>query len=306
MSVELRQLRYFVAVAEERHFGRAAERLAMSQSGLSQQIKALERSIGVELFIREAGGVRLTRSGDQLLDHARRVLELTDRAVEMARLAGKGKRDVIKVGTRAAGTPPLGRLLLSRFQESRPDIQVEIFLGLAPQCIDAIVRRTLDVAIVVAPFGGPGDLRYLPLDASEMLVALPVGHRLADVDRVTRADLLKERFLDWPRSANPTLFDHLRSMLFGDDAPSTSVEVPDLAESDRLQLVAEGRGVAVTVFPTPADLAGRRIVFRPLEEPAPVVEYGIVWLEPGVSPLLPAFVDLARDISTLAPSGGQA
>jgi DNA-binding transcriptional LysR family regulator len=298
VSVELRQLRYFVAVAEERHFGHAADRLRIAQPGLSQQIKVLERGVGAELFVRDRRGVRLTPAGAALLDHARIILELADRAVESTRLVATGKRGTIKVGTRAAGIPSLGRLLLSTFQESVPDVELQIFPGLTPQGVEGVTKRALDVSIVVAPFDGPEDLRYLPLDVCEILVAIPEGHRLAEFKRIPRAELLEEPFLDWPRSANPQLVDHLHGLLFGRKSPQASLEIADVAESSRLQLVAEGRGLAVTLFPTPADLAINGVVFRRIEPPTPTVEYGMVWLEPEISPFLPVFLDLARGIST--------
>ena len=105
---DLRQFRYFIAVAEERHFGRAAAHLHIAQSGLSQQILKLERSVGVQLLVRDRRGVEITDAGEAFLDCARLTLEMADRAVESAKAAERGKTGLLRVGTTVIGMPPMG------------------------------------------------------------------------------------------------------------------------------------------------------------------------------------------------------
>jgi DNA-binding transcriptional LysR family regulator len=295
--MELRQLRYFIAVAEERHFGRAADRLGIAQPGLSQQIKALERLLGVQLFIRKASGVELTEAGMALLPQARLLIEQADRAVESMRLATTDKKGLIRVGTRAVGNPPKVNELLREFQVRFPDVEMEIFPGFSPQSIQALTRRTLDVAIVLAPFESTETPRFLRLGEVELQVALPEGHRLASLDRIPRSELLKEPFVDWPRSVNPRMVDHVHRMLFGESQHPRPVMLADVFEGNRLAFVAEGGGVAVTEWPSMEVLKVHGVVSRRVEEPAPVVEFGIVWFDTHASPFVQAFVDLARAIA---------
>src|SRR5437870_1482036 len=198
-TFELRHLRYFVAVAEELHFARAAERLRIAQPGLSQQIKALERSVGVELFKRDRRGVELTDAGRTLLGQARQVLELSERAVESTRVAATTRTGPLKVGTSAIGNTPVANEVLMEFQARFPNVNVEILPGFTPPSIDALTRRALDAAIVFAPFESPEGLRYLRLDRLELSVVLPTSHRLASLERVPRSELLKEPILEGPR-----------------------------------------------------------------------------------------------------------
>jgi DNA-binding transcriptional LysR family regulator len=301
-SIEFRQLRYFVAVAEELHFGRAAVRLQIAQPGLSHQIKGLERLLGVPLFIRDQRGVELTAAGGALLDYARLLIELADRAVESARLTVRGRRGLLKVGTPAGGIHPRGNELLRLFQARSPEVQVEIHPGYVPQNVEELARRTLDIAIVLVPFDRPESMRYLRLGTTELLVALPEGHRLASLQQVPRAELLNEPFLDWPRSMNPTLIDYLHRSLFGSVEHPQLVQVADVMEASRLLAVAEGKGVAVPLFPSVADLEIPRVVFRPLE-PSPSLEYGIAWFDNNASPFTSSFIDLARELAE-SPSPG--
>jgi DNA-binding transcriptional LysR family regulator len=302
-GIELRQFRYFTAVAEERHFGRAAERLHIAQPGLSRQIKTVERVLGVPLFERLSSGVELTRAGEALLDHARLVLELAERAADATRLAMHGKKALIKVGTPAAGIHPVGNDLLRAFRARNPEVEVEIHPGFAPQNIDAVFRHALDAAIVIVPFASTDLLRYLPLGSVELLAAVPAGHRLASLGRIPRAALLSEPFLDWPRSMDPPLVDHLRRSLFGRFEHPHGVEIADATDANRLLLVAEGKGIAVPLFPSLAELDIPRVVFRPLAQPASL-EYGITWLDIHASRAVPAFVDMAREIAEASRGTG--
>jgi DNA-binding transcriptional LysR family regulator len=304
--IELRQFRYFIAVAEELHFGHAADRLRIAQPGLSQQIKVIERAVGVELLTRDKRRVELTAAGRAFLEPARLVVQLADRAVESASLAARGRKGPLKVGTRSPGNPRVADELLREFEQRFPDVEVEIHPGLVPQSIDAIARRRLDVAIVVVPFETPDDaggLNYLRLGAQEPVVALSEGHRLAALDRIPRSELLRETFLDWPRSANPVLVDHLHRVLFGEAGHPLSRVVPEIAQGNLLLLVAQGQEITVTTDPWDTDLGVQGVVFRRLEDPVPLIEYGIVWLDSAASPFLSDFILLAGALADGSVNG---
>lgn len=299
-SVELRQFRYFVAVAEERHFGKAAARLHIAQPGLSQQIKRLERSVGAQLLVRGPRGVELTSPGQAFLDQARLTLEFADRAVASVALAERGKKGLLRVGTLAFGMPPAAEEVLRQFADRFADVEVEIHPGFQLPILDEVRTHALDVAITLSPFRPPDPpLRFLRLGAIELRAVVPEGHRLAELDRVPRSELLTEPFLDWPRSINPEMVDHIHRLLFGTSGHPQAVEVPDIDDARRVALVAQGRGLAVTRSPALAEAHIRGVVFRRFEKPAPSLDYGVAWTSTESSPLVPAFLDIAAGIAEI-------
>lgn len=297
--LELRQFRYFVAVAEERHFGRAAARLHIAQPGLSQQIKSLERTVGVQLLVRDSRGVGLTEAGRVFLDQARLTLELADRAVTSALLAERAKKSLLRVGTPVLGIPPVAETVLREFVDRFPEIEVEIHPRFHPELIDAVSTHTLDAAIVLSPFKSVDPPpRYLQLGTLELVAVVPEGHRLADFERVSRSDLLKEPFLDWPRNINPELIEHIHHILFGDLEHPGTLDVPELEEARRFEHVANGRGIGITAIPGLVHehyIPG--VVFRPFEDPTPFVSYGVVWSSTHLSASVGTFLDVAREFA---------
>ncbi|MGH2641340.1 MAG: LysR family transcriptional regulator [Actinomycetota bacterium] len=303
-NVELRQFRYFIAVAEELHFGRAAERLHIAQSGLSQQIGKMERALHAKLFTRDRSkGVQLTEAGRVFLDQARLTVELADRAVGSVALAERGKHALLKVGTTVIGMPPMAERLLQRFGDRFPDVEVELHPRLISELIDGISTFALDVAVVFSPFKHvEPPPRYLQLGAYELVAAVPEGHRLAKLERVPRAELLNEPFLDAPRTINPELSDYIHTALFGKIPHPQRVEVPVLEETRRLELIAAGKAVGVTVMHPGVERSG--VVLRPLDEDTPLLGYGVAWSAIQTSPPLESFVEVAREIadSEVTPS----
>jgi DNA-binding transcriptional LysR family regulator len=171
---------------------------------------------------------------------------------------------------------------------------------LQPQLIDGVRTHALDVAIVHSPYQ-PVDPppRFLRLGAHELIAVIPEGHRLAELDRVPRSELLNEPFLDWPRSINPEMIDHLHRLLFGSAGrPPHAVTVPELEEAGRFAHVAQGRGIGITGYPgLTAEAHFPGIVFRPLDEPTPSLEYGVVWSNTPSSPFVPAFLEVAEEVA---------
>ena len=297
-TVDLRQFRYFIAVADERHFGRAAARLHIAQSGLSQQILKLERAIGAQLLIRDRRRVEVTEAGEAFLDYARLTLELADRAVESAKLTERGTRGVLRVGTPLLGVPPTERTIRT-FQERFPDVSVEPVPDLTPRLIDGIVTYSLDVALVVSPFKSVDPPpRYEQLGAYELVALVGKGHRLAKLERVPRAELLKEPFLEWPRRLNPEILGHMHRLLFGESEHPQAEEMAQPGVGPRLESVASGE--KVTVVPRPPnidDFLSAGVEVRRLDEPAPLIDHGVVWGRRQVSPYVDAFVEVAREVA---------
>jgi len=293
--VELRQLRYFVAVAEERNFGRAAECLRIAQSGLSQQIKALERSLRVRLFDRDARPIELTAEGEVLLEQSRLIIELAERVQERLRDPENVRKSVLKFGGSSFGNGPLVDRILMASRARLTDVDLQVQLNTTAHNMVALNRRTLDVAFAYRPFESESTPKFLRLGAIEMVLALPENHRLAAAERIPRDEILHEPLLIGPKSINPPLFDHLLRSLIGDVDHPNVVEIPDVGPA-RFQLVAAGAGITPVALPTETLLPIPGIVYRKVEEPAPTFEYGLVWFDEHASPSLPAFLDLAREI----------
>jgi DNA-binding transcriptional LysR family regulator len=298
--MELRQLRYFVAAAEERHFGRAAQRLRIAQSGLSQQIQALERSLRVRLFDRDSRPIELTAEGEILLEQARLIIELADRVRERVRQPDGLTKTILKFGGSSFGNGPVVDRVLTAARTRLTDVDLQVFLDTTAHNVLALNRRALDVAFAYLPFESEKTPRFLRLGTIDLVLALPQHHRLSSADRIPRDELLKEPFLIGPRSINPPLFEHVHRSLIGRVDHPNAVEISDVGTA-RFRLVAAGAGITPVALPTESLLPITGVVYRRVEDPPPTIEYGLVWFDEHVSPALPAFLDLAREITAETP-----
>ncbi|MCX5386413.1 LysR family transcriptional regulator [Streptomyces sp. NBC_00083] len=198
--MELRQLSYFVTVAEELHFGRAAERLHIVQSAVSQQIRRLERELGRELFDRSSRHVRLTASGERLLPEAREVLAAAERARAAVR-----ERSTLRLGTSNGLGEHLDRVL-DVFARLAPDTAVELTSAPARERLAQVADGRLDAAFVRAPEPVPG-LRAVPLWQDPLVVALPAAHPLARHEEIALSELAALPLCITERRSNPALVD---------------------------------------------------------------------------------------------------
>ena len=299
MATDFRQFRYFITVAEELHFGRAAERLHIAQSGLSQQILKLERSVHAQLLLRDRRGVQLTEAGRIFLEQARQAVELADRAMASPRLAKRGKTGLLRVGTTILAMPPIAGRVVQAFEDRHPDVEVELHPRTISELIDGISSFALDVAVVVAPYKSVDPPpRYQQLGTYELVAAIPEGHRLAKLERIPRSELLTETLIEGPRNINPAMFDHLHRILFGEVEPPLRLEVADIEETRRLEHVAEGKGIGLTGTPPGVrHQALPGVVFRPLDEDTPLIGYGVAWSATQTSPFLDSFIEIAREVA---------
>ena len=293
--MELRQLRYFLAVAEEQHFGHAAERLQIAQSGLSQQIKTLERSLKTQLFVRDRRRVELTAAGKYLVEEARSLLARARRVEETLPLIDQGKGGLLKVATSSAGLHPIAGDLIDRFRERFPDVELHVVPGSEPQNLAALQHRCVDLAFMSVPFEPMEGLSLLPTGTLEIMIALSERHRLASKERISRSELLAEPFLTLPRTFNPVLMDHIHRSLFGDRAHPSLIEMPDLNEATRLARLARSEGMVGLGLPAEADLRIPGLAHRRVEDPVPVVDYGLAWFDEHASPFAATFIDSVRD-----------
>lgn len=247
--MELRHLRYFVAVAEERHITRAAERLGIQQPPLSQQIRALETELEVQLFRRQPRGVELTEAGRTLLADARAILAQVDHAVATTQRTARGEQGRIAVGfTSSAPFHPFMPRAIRSFRDSAPRVSLMLEEGGTSELVDALRQERLDVAFIRSPIPEATDeetgLAVQPLLEEEMLVALPTGHRLAGAAPLLLNALAGETFVLYRRPSGPGLYDSIIAACHraGFNA-QVGQEAPRIMST--LSLVAAGLGVSL-------------------------------------------------------------
>jgi DNA-binding transcriptional LysR family regulator len=183
--MEMRHLRYFIAVAEEGHITRAAERLNMQQPPLSQQIHALEKELGVQLFRRKPRGVELTDGGRAFLDEARVILARVDHAVATTRRTARGEQGRVAIGfTSSAPFHPFVPRAIRSFRDLYPLVALQLEEAGTSELVDALRDEQVDAAFIRSPVSDPLGLVVLPLLEEDMLVALPSGHALAPIGAI--------------------------------------------------------------------------------------------------------------------------
>jgi DNA-binding transcriptional LysR family regulator len=271
MALELRHLRYFVAVAQEGHVTRAAERLGMQQPPLSQQIKALEREVGVQLFRRKARGVDLTEAGRTLLTDVLSVLARVDEAVEAARRTAAGKQGRLRIGLPPSGPfLPFVPRMIRHFRETHPLVSVDVEECLRAELIGRLQAGSLDVAFIRASIAPPEGLDVHLLLEEPMVVALPSTHALARsgarAGAVPLARLAAEAFIVYARQHGPALYEAtMAACAEAGFTPRLGQEAPRIISA--LSLVASGLGVTlVPAFMRSMTTDG--VTFRPLSGPS--------------------------------------
>jgi DNA-binding transcriptional LysR family regulator len=251
MDPDLRLLRSFVAVADDLHFGRAAERLRIAQPALSQQIRRLERDLGVQLLERTSRSVALTPAGRVLRDRARSLLARARLDVEETIRVGRGEQGRLDVGFVVSALPlgPIERV--QRFRERFPDVRVELTEGYTSRLLTRIVRGELDIAIVRDPDPTDG-VRFERFRTEPFVAAVPAGHRLAGRRSVRGPELAGDPFVFFPAEAGSLATErNLAPVVVDGRVPTVVQEATTWATV--LHLV--GAGMGVTVAPESALLA---------------------------------------------------
>ena len=289
MAFTLEQLRGFLAVAEELHFGRAATRLKMTQPPLSRQIQKLERAVGAQLLERDNRRVTLTAAGEVFLGEARRLLSLADTAPELARRVSSGSHGVVRIGFTAASTyGTLGRIL-DQVERALPDIGLDLHEMVTREQVAALLNEEIDLGLARPPFDAETFGSRL-LHREALLVAVPAGHRLAGLGRDAVAeDLAAEPVVMHSPTQARYFYDLVVSMVpaASQNAVHTVSQVLTM-----LWLVAAGRGIAF-VPGSAARLPIEGVEFIRLETPVPEpVELHLLWVRESRNPALGRVLDL--------------
>jgi DNA-binding transcriptional LysR family regulator len=246
--VELRHLRYFVAVAEELHFRRAAERLYVAQPAVSEQIRKLEAELGVRLFDRTHRSVSLTDAGRAMLVEARRVLHLAEAAQLAARNASAGAGTRLQIGYVPDALPGTVVRALQSLGSAAPRVEVSFETGAALELIESVRDRRLDAAIVGLPAPAKG-LTVTTLGNQPLVVALPASVRGDYSDGVTLEELQPERIVMLPREASPALHDAILSLARSAGQAPSFIEAAEPRVEAVLLAVAAGGGAAILPAP---------------------------------------------------------
>ncbi|MDQ1006232.1 DNA-binding transcriptional LysR family regulator [Streptomyces sp. V4I23] len=297
--MELRYLTAFVAVAEELHFGRAARRLHMAQPPLSQQIRQLEKELGVQLFERNTRSVRLTSAGQSFLEPVRTVLADLDLAVRAVKAAGRGEYGRVTVGFAGASSHEALPLLTRAVRAAHPGIEL-VLTGqtYANVALTRVAEGSLDLGFVRLPVTQPG-VRARAIGEEELVCALPADHELARRDRIPLAALADDPFVSFPANAGSSV--RAATVAACEAAGFTPRVVQEAPDSHTiLALVAAGVGVTLTLTSV-QHIQQTGLAYRPLEGEPVRMRAALAWRTDNPSAALRAVLAVAEQALPTPP-----
>ncbi len=291
--IDVRQLRYFVAVAETLHFGQAARRLNVTQPPLSRQVAALERDLGVRLLQRSARTAALTPAGHQFLTDARAVLAALDQACRNAQRAERGEVGQLTIGFMMVAAYYLVPRLTRAYAAAYPDVRLTLVEVVPDALPDALAAGKVDAGILFPDAPAPGQ-RALLAHREPLCAAIPGDHPLCAKTELEAADFASERFIMVTRAASPHLRDAVTHYCHAAGfAPDVYLEVQ--LQQTIVNLVAEGLGIAL-VPRSIQEMQTPRVAYRPLRA-APLVDQVIAWRENNPNPALTGLIEVARELA---------
>ena len=297
-GVEFRQLRHFMTVAEELHFGRAATRLFISQPGLSQSIARLERALGVQLLRRSRRGVQLTDAGLELLHHARRLLADTEDALERVRGVGQGRAGVLRAGVALLAEQVIAPALAA-FHAEYPSVALDQTAAVSERLLAQLSDGTLQVAFVhqVPALTSLARLEWEPVRRGRLAVLMSRQHRMAGRECIALHELSEETFLVNPRELAPSAFQGLKLMCaeFGgfDPKVTESAAASTPALDPGWLPIRQAEAIAVTAEETARAICPPDVAVVPLRPP-PRSAIAVAWRHGDQTALLERFLGFVR------------
>lgn len=293
--MELRHLRYFVAVAEERNFSRAALKLHMAQPPLSQQIRSLEGDLGVQLLRRNSRGVELTAAGKHFLGEAQQILAQADRAKYLARRVAQGQAGCLQVACGPIASLVVLPPVLARFRESHPEVDLQVHDMLTDPALDALLAGSVDVAFGLAPFKREGVQSEI-IYRDRLTVAVPKRHALSRLTHVDLRDCAGERFVVIARSTSARAYEMgMELCRRAGFRPEVVHEVNGI--QSQLTLISAGFGFGLV--PSSVKVMGSGVTFLRLPETMPTIDIAVGWKSSDESPIVESFLQMVR--KTLRP-----
>jgi DNA-binding transcriptional LysR family regulator len=281
--MDLRSVRYFVSVAEQLHFGRAAERMNVVQSAISQQIKRLEEELDTKLFERSGNELRLTEAGRQMLPECRRLLVQADRTIKVAKSVGAGIRGRINFAFVDNSIASLIPSLVGEFRARRPEVELGLQALNRIEQTASLEDRLIDIGLMPPPVP-PGDFDSEVVVSAPLAVALPRGHALASKSSLSLCELSSEPFVLFPAA----MHTRIREIIL--TACASASFIPRVAqEATQLHtlLALVGAGLGVTLVPRwVASEFIRGVTFRDIEPETPAYELMFVWRRDNSNPAL--------------------
>jgi len=292
--VELRHLRYFAVVAQELHFGRAAERLHVAQPAVSQQIQRLEHELGVQLLERTSKHVRLTPEGAQLLEHAQRILSDADSLERLAGKVSRGQAGELRLGVVSVATFSYLPQALRKFVQEADGVDVAVQVLDTPEQVDALVEDRLDVGLL-RPWGHNKDLSIVNLHNERMILAISSAHPLAHRRQVSIGEFSDDPFLTYRRDRGEGYYDLVVGICRASGFyPRIVHELDEIYTITAM--VAAGFGVALVPHAV-ALLKIPGVKYVPLKDPAASIGLAVAWSSCRVSPVAERFIKVAQQIS---------
>ncbi|GJI95961.1 isoleucine biosynthesis transcriptional activator [Duganella caerulea] len=293
MNLELRQLRYFVTVAEELHFGKAALRLHMTQPPLSQTIQALEELLGAALFERNRRGVALTPAGLALLPEARRMLAQSLELPQLVQRAAAGEVGRLTLAFVSSADYSVLPPFLRAYRAAYPQVQITLQEATSDLQLDDLLHNRIDAGLLIPPLPDKAklELDYLPVLSEPLVLALPAG-LLKKQGRLALASLPKLPLIVFPRAISPALYDAILSV-FREAGITPEIGQQAIQMQTIVSLVSAGMGMAL-VPQSVSNLMRPGVEYRALRDATPLVETGLAWRRDNASPVLRGFLELLR------------
>lgn len=288
-SMYLKRLRYFMVVAEELNFSRAAERLHMAQPPLSAQIKQLEEELEARLFDRTGRGVQLTEAGQFLFEEGRRLLDQIEQTTDMTRRIGNGKVGQLTVGFLPSVGHGVLPDLLREFRTRFPQVNLLLRELNPDQQVRALHNKQIDVGFLYLPLEDSA-LKVKPVFREPLVLALPEQHPMADESRVRVKALSEEPFILPPQHQVPGCYGQIMDTCHQAGFSPKVVQKDVWLMQTAVDLVAAGIGIAL-VAGSLRNLNRAGVVYKTLQDPSPVVETGVVWPHSAKDPVLQSFLD---------------
>ena len=297
--IDVRQLRYFKAVAEALHFGRAAQQIHIAQPALSRQIQQLEKDLGVLLLRRNQRRLELTPAGALLLGRANRILDEIAKAMIDVQRLHRGEFGLLTVGFIHSATYWLLPAILQRFREIYPDVQFDLHEMSSSEQLAALPRGEIDVGILRPPVGNP-DLRVRTILEERLVLALPAQHRFAHKEKAALEDVAAEPFVLVSRQGSPYMHSRILSMC---EARGFSPRVVQTAAQLHTIIGLVGAGMGVAVVPeTARRLNGSNVRLLQVEGAQSLVEIALAWRADREGPMLRSFGDSAELVGRVQPA----